>query len=48
MAERKDMEAIGLGSQEEPHIKARLAQIPGGRAPDGVWAYYRQLVGTIW
>ena len=30
--------------QEEPHIKQRLANIPGGRSAEGIWGYYREVV----
>lgn len=31
---------------EEPHIKARLANIEGGRSGEGIWAFYREVVGS--
>jgi hypothetical protein len=30
--------------EAEPHIKARLANIPGGRARGGIWTYFREIV----
>jgi ribulose-5-phosphate 4-epimerase/fuculose-1-phosphate aldolase len=30
----------------QPHIKARLDTIPGGRRPEGIWEFYRQVVGS--
>ena len=30
----------------EPHIKSRLEGIPGGRTAEGIWAYYREVVGA--
>jgi ribulose-5-phosphate 4-epimerase/fuculose-1-phosphate aldolase len=39
-------QAIGSGGVE-PHHKARLDQVPGGRAPEGRWEYYREVVGTL-
>jgi len=41
------VERIGGGGVVEPHHAARLAQVPGGRAPDGRWEYYRETLGTI-
>jgi ribulose-5-phosphate 4-epimerase/fuculose-1-phosphate aldolase len=40
------VEAIGTGGVQ-PHHQARLDQVPGGRAPEGRWEYFRELVGTI-
>jgi hypothetical protein len=31
-------------AQDEPHIKVRLANVPGGRSGEGIWGYYRELV----
>jgi hypothetical protein len=30
--------------EDEPHIKARLANVPGGRISSGIWAYFREVV----
>ena len=30
--------------EAEPHIKARLAHVPGGRPFGGIWAYLREVV----
>jgi ribulose-5-phosphate 4-epimerase/fuculose-1-phosphate aldolase len=35
------------GGGVQPHHAARLAQVPGGRAPEGRWEYYREVLGTI-
>jgi ribulose-5-phosphate 4-epimerase/fuculose-1-phosphate aldolase len=38
-------EEVALSGREtEPHLKARLANVPGGRARGGLWAYWRELV----
>jgi hypothetical protein len=38
-------EAIALARPEaEPHIKARLAHVPGGRPHGGIWTYFREVV----
>jgi ribulose-5-phosphate 4-epimerase/fuculose-1-phosphate aldolase len=39
-------EAVGTGGPQ-PHLTARLDQVPGGRPPEGRWEYFRELVGTI-
>jgi ribulose-5-phosphate 4-epimerase/fuculose-1-phosphate aldolase len=31
---------------EEPHIRARLANVPGGRTYGGIWTYFREVVGA--
>jgi ribulose-5-phosphate 4-epimerase/fuculose-1-phosphate aldolase len=38
--------AVGTGGVQ-PHQQKRLDQVPGGRAPEGRWEYYRELVGTV-
>src|SRR5262249_60633835 len=39
-------EEVALARPEaEPHIRARLANVPGGRAGGGIWPYFRE-VGT--
>jgi ribulose-5-phosphate 4-epimerase/fuculose-1-phosphate aldolase len=30
--------------EAEPHIRARLAHVPGGRTYGGIWAYLREVV----
>jgi len=30
--------------EAEPHIKARLVDVPGGRPRGGIWAYFREVV----
>jgi hypothetical protein len=30
--------------EAEPHIKARLAHVPGGRTHGGIWPYLREVV----
>jgi ribulose-5-phosphate 4-epimerase/fuculose-1-phosphate aldolase len=38
-------EEVALARPEaEPHIKARLANVPGGRTSGGIWAYFREVV----
>jgi ribulose-5-phosphate 4-epimerase/fuculose-1-phosphate aldolase len=38
-------EEIALARPEaEPHIKARLANVPGGRPHGGIWTYFREVV----
>jgi L-fuculose-phosphate aldolase len=32
--------------EAEPHIKARLADVPGGRPRGGIWPYWREVVST--
>jgi L-fuculose-phosphate aldolase len=32
--------------EAEPHLKARLADVPGGRPHGGIWTYFRELVTT--
>ena len=40
-------EEIALARPEaEPHIKARLAHVPGGRTHGGIWTYLREVVGA--
>jgi hypothetical protein len=40
-------EEVALARPEAvPHIKARLADVPGGRTYGGIWAYYRELVSA--
>jgi ribulose-5-phosphate 4-epimerase/fuculose-1-phosphate aldolase len=38
--------AIGSGGVE-PHHKKRLDQVPGGRAPEARWEYFREMLGTL-
>jgi ribulose-5-phosphate 4-epimerase/fuculose-1-phosphate aldolase len=33
-------------AEAEPHIQARLADVPGGRPRGGIWPYLRELVST--
>jgi ribulose-5-phosphate 4-epimerase/fuculose-1-phosphate aldolase len=38
-------EEVALAQPEaEPHIKARLANVPGGRVHGGIWPYFREVV----
>src|SRR5712692_3867472 len=38
-------EEVALAHPEaEPHIKARLAHVPGGRPHGGIWTYFREVV----
>jgi ribulose-5-phosphate 4-epimerase/fuculose-1-phosphate aldolase len=37
-------EAMLARPEAEPHIRARLEDVPGGRADAGIWAYFRELV----
>jgi L-fuculose-phosphate aldolase len=40
-------EEIALARPEaEPHIQARLAEVPGGRTYGGIWAYFREVVSA--
>jgi ribulose-5-phosphate 4-epimerase/fuculose-1-phosphate aldolase len=32
--------------EAEPHIKARLAHVPGGRTYGGIWSYLREVVAS--
>jgi ribulose-5-phosphate 4-epimerase/fuculose-1-phosphate aldolase len=32
--------------ETEPHIQARLAQVPGGRTAGGIWPYFRERVSA--
>ncbi|MBI3326376.1 MAG: class II aldolase/adducin family protein [Nitrospinae bacterium] len=38
-------EEVALARPEaEPHLKARLANVPGGRVLGGIWPYFREVV----
>jgi ribulose-5-phosphate 4-epimerase/fuculose-1-phosphate aldolase len=40
-------EEVALARPEaEPHIKARLANVPGGRTSGGIWAYFREVTAA--
>jgi ribulose-5-phosphate 4-epimerase/fuculose-1-phosphate aldolase len=40
-------EEVALARPEaEPHIRARLADVPGGRTHGGIWAYFRAVVSA--
>jgi L-fuculose-phosphate aldolase len=40
------VKAIGTGGVQ-PHHKTRLDQVPGGRAPEARWEYFRETLGTL-
>ena len=44
---RELAEAVGKSAPGlEPHIKARLDNIEGGRAGEGIWGFYREVVSS--
>ena len=43
---RQTVVALMARPEAEPHIRIRLADVPGGRTYGGIWAYYRELVGA--